>query len=359
MSINHGANLYNLSSKYGLSKEDFMDFSSNINPLGTSTLAKQYIIDNIDMVSIYPDPEYLNLKKSISDYCNCLDRNILLGSGATELISSFIKTINPKNALLLSPAYSEYERELNKISCNIIKYFSLKEKDFRIDVSELIHNINNNKYDLIVICNPNNPTGFTFTKSEIKEILNSTNAYIMVDETYVEFTDMSIYSSTSLVDDYSNLFVIRGTSKFFSTPGIRLGYGLTSDRIIQEKINSNFDLWNINIFASTMGEIMFTDRDFINMTAKVILKERDFLIEKLNSLSGIHVYNSQGNFILCEITSKVMTANTLRESLLNYRIIIRDCSSFNGLDEYFFRVCVLKPEENRLLIDSLIKIFKE
>ena len=127
MSANHGANLYDLSNRYGFSKENFIDFSSNINPLGSSKLAKQYIIDNIDMVSMYPDIEYTGLKKSISNYCNCLTKNILLGSGATELISSFIETINPKNALLLSPAYSEYEKELNKVNCNISKYFSLKE----------------------------------------------------------------------------------------------------------------------------------------------------------------------------------------------------------------------------------------
>ena len=108
MSVNHGANLYDLSSKYGFSKDEFMDFSSNINPFGTSNKAKEYVINNINMVSMYPDPEYVNLKKSISTYCHCLEENIVLGSGATELISSFIKTINPHRALLLSPAYSEY-----------------------------------------------------------------------------------------------------------------------------------------------------------------------------------------------------------------------------------------------------------
>lgn len=353
MSINHGANLYDLSSKYGFSKEDFMDFSSNINPLGTSKLAKQYIIDNIDMVSIYPDPEYINLKKSISSYCKCLEKNIILGSGATELISSFIETINPKSSLLLSPAYSEYEKELKKINCDINKYFSLKEKDFKINISELIHNINENNYELIVICNPNNPTGFTFSKFEIERILQSTNAFIMVDETYVEFTDMNTYSCTSLVDDYSNLFVIRGTSKFFSTPGIRLGYGLISDFKVKERINSNLDLWNINIFASAMGEVMFTDTEFIDSTVEVMHGERDYLTKELSKLNGIKVYESQGNFILCEIESKTMTASELREKLIPKKIIIRDCASFDGLDEYFFRVCILKPSQNRLLIGEL------
>ena len=358
MSANHGANLYDLSNKYGFSKENFMDFSSNINPLGSSKLAKQYIIDNIDMVSMYPDTEYTGLKKSISNYCKCLTKNILLGSGATELISSFIETINPKNALLLSPAYSEYEKELNKVNCNIFKYFSLKENNFIIDVDKLINNINSNNYELIIICNPNNPTGFTFSKNDIEKILKSTNGFVMVDETYIEFTDIDLYSSTSLVDEYSNLFVIRGTSKFFSTPGIRLGYGLISNEFIKEKINSNLDLWNINIFASTMGEIMFSDKGFIENTTNIILNQRDYMSNQLKTLKELKVYNTQGNFILCEIISKDLTANQLREKLIPKKIIIRDCSSFDGLDEYFFRVCILKPEQNQLLINELNTIFK-
>lgn len=358
MKVNHGANLYDLSSQYGFSKEDIMDFSSNINPFGSSKLAKEYIVNNIDKVSVYPDPEYLELKTSISNYCNCSIDNILLGSGATELISSFIKTINPKKALILSPAYSEYEKELSKIECNITKYFSKKEYNFTINIDNLIEIINKNNYELIIICNPNNPTGFTFSKNEIEKILNNTNSFVMVDETYIEFTNTSIYSSTSLVDKYDNLFVIRGTSKFFSTPGIRLGYGLISNYKVMYEMNSNLDLWNINIFASMMGEVMFNDNKFIENTYSLMIKERDYLVNELSKFTDLKIYNSQGNFILCEIKSKSITAKEVREKLIHTRIIIRDCVSFDGLDEYFFRVCILKPEENKLLIDNLINIFK-
>lgn len=358
MKVNHGANLYDLSSQYGFSKEDIMDFSSNINPFGSSKLAKEYIVNNIDKVSVYPDPEYLELKTSISNYCNCSIDNILLGSGATELISSFIKTINPKKALILSPAYSEYEKELSKIECNITKYFSKKEYNFTINIDNLIEIINKDNYELIIICNPNNPTGFTFSKNEIEKILNNTNSFVMVDETYIEFTNTSIYSSTSLVDKYDNLFVIRGTSKFFSTPGIRLGYGLISNYKVMYEMNSNLDLWNINIFASMMGEVMFNDNKFIENTYSLMTKERDYLVNELSKFTDLKIYNSQGNFILCEIKSKSITAKEVREKLIPKRIIIRDCVSFDGLDEYFFRVCILKPEENKLLIDNLINIFK-
>lgn len=357
MSVNHGANLYDLSSKYGFSKDEFMDFSSNINPFGTSNKAKEYVINNINMVSMYPDPEYINLKKSISTYCNCLEENIVLGSGATELISSFIKTIKPNKTLLLSPAYSEYEKELNKINSEIVKYFSKEENNFVIDAEKLVNSINEGNYDLTIICNPNNPTGFAFTREQVEYILKNTNCYVMIDETYIEFTETRIYSSTKLVDDYNKLFVIRGTSKFFSTPGIRLGYGLIGDKNVKEAINKNLDLWNINIIASSMGEIMFLDNMFISNTIDAMLRERDYLTKSLNEIDDLTVYPSKGNFILCKIDSKKLTAGELREKLIPKKIIIRDCASFDGLSEYYFRVCILKPEENRLLIKNLKSIF--
>lgn len=157
----------------------------------------------------------------------------------------------------------------------------------------------------------------------------------MVDETYIEFTNTSIYSSTSLVDKYDNLFVIRGTSKFFSTPGIRLGYGLISNYKVMYEMNSNLDLWNINIFASMMGEVMFNDNKFIENTYSLMTKERDYLVNELSKFTDLKIYNSQGNFILCEIKSKSITAKEVREKLIHKRIIIRDCVSFDGLDEYF------------------------
>jgi threonine-phosphate decarboxylase len=189
-------------------------------------------------------------------------------------------------------------------------------------------------------------------------LLKSTNAFVMVDETYIEFTNANKFSSTKLVDIYDNLFVIRGTSKFFSTPGIRLGYGLISNEKIQKSINSSLDLWNVNILASLMGEIMFKDTNFINNTVSVMTAQRAFLINELRKLNDLKVFDSEGNFILCEIMSKSLTAKEVREKLIPHKIIIRDCASFDGLDEYFFRVCILKPDENKLLLQSLNSIFK-
>lgn len=353
MSVKHGANLFDLQNELKIDKSKIKDFSSNINPFGASKKAKKAVCDNIDMVSIYPDPEYKELKDAIGYYCNSKKENIILGSGATELISSYISTISPNKALLISPAYSEYKKELLKVNCEVVDFFSKKENDFKIDKSEFIKEINSKNYDLVIICNPNNPTGFAFNREEIKNILENTNTFIMIDETYIEFTDTKKYSSTPLVDDFNKLFVIRGTSKFFSTPGIRLGYGLISDKEIFQSINKKLDLWNINIFGVLMGEVMFKDDEYINFTIKHMEKGREYLYNNLKDIDGIKPYESKGNFILCEIIKKDLNSKKLYEMLLEKGMIIRDCSSFIGLSNNFFRVCILKEEENKNLIKNL------
>ncbi|KXZ39522.1 threonine-phosphate decarboxylase [Alkalithermobacter thermoalcaliphilus JW-YL-7 = DSM 7308] len=357
MSVKHGANLFEIAREYNFKKEEILDFSSNINPLGASLKAKEALIKNIDMISIYPDPDYINLKNSISSYCSVKSENILLGSGATQFISSFIKLISPKKSLIVSPAYSEYERELKKVHSNIDKYFLRSEDDFKVDLDHFLQTIKQNNYELVVICNPNNPTGHAFTKDELEVILNWTNSFVMVDETYIEFTDTNIYSCSSLVDIYPNLFLIRGTSKFFSTPGIRLGYALTSNETIYNDLKQNLDLWNINIFASIIGEAMLSDTEYICKVKEFMKTEREYLMSNLSKINSLKIYDSKGNFILCQISSKVITARDLYNILVKDKIVIRDASSFEGLDEYFFRVCILNHKDNELLIKKLRGIF--
>src|SRR5574344_553965 len=134
MSIVHGANIHQLSKTLGVKQDSIIDFGSNINPYGVSPKALENLKNNLDKVSIYPDPNDTDLKKSISLYCNCKTENIVLGSGATELISSSIKIINPKHTLLLAPFYSEYAKELNSINSKITKFYYKKENDFKFDL---------------------------------------------------------------------------------------------------------------------------------------------------------------------------------------------------------------------------------
>ncbi len=354
----HGANLFELSEKYNFNLDDILDFSSNINPFGCSKKALEYVRSNLAKVSIYPDPEYKKLLNAVSSYCRINTQNIILGSGATGLISGFINYIKPENAVLVMPAYSEYEAELIKMpDCSIDYHCLRKEDDFYINIDNLIQAVNKNNARLLILCSPNNPTGSIIEKAQIIRLLDNTSCHIMIDETYIEFTDMEQYSAVSLCQQHSRLFIVRSTSKFFAVPGIRLGYGITSNKEFLERYSLQSNLWEINIIASMMGEIMFTDKEFIEECSAKIAAERKYLQSSLAQIAALKVYPSFGNFILCEIISKRIDAAALYDRLISQAIAIRNCSGFKTLGKYFFRICILKPEQNKFLVQKLIEIF--
>ena len=260
--------------------------------------------------------------------------------------------------MLVIPAYSEYEAELNKLKNSETFYHVLKkENDFFIDTDLLISEINQNNIELLIMCSPNNPTGSVIANEQMIHLLLNTNCHVLVDETYVEFTDMEKFSSTKLCSKFDKLFVIRSTSKFFAVPGIRLGYGISSNTDFLEHYNSFANLWGINIVASMMGEIMFSDTDFIKDCYEKISNERKYLKDSLEKLKDLKVYPTFGNFILCEIVSKKIDAKELYDRLISKAAAIRNCSNFKTLDKYFFRICVLRHEQNEFLIQQLNEIF--
>lgn len=354
MKINHGANLFELSKSLNCSIDEFKDFSSNINPFGVSQKSIQKLSQNLDKASIYPDPKYKNLKKNISTYCKCNSENLLLGSGASSFISAFIKILSPKKSLIITPAYSEYEKELKKINSEIFKYSLSSKNDFKIDVNEVIDYINKNYIDVIIICNPNNPTGSILLRKEIKEVLDRTKSSIIIDETYIEFTDTNKYSCINLCDTDDRIFVIRSTSKFFACPGIRLGYSVTSNIGVKDYFEKYCNiLWDINIFADIMGQEMFLDEDYQRQTFEQISLQREFIHKELSDISCFKPYKTYGNFILVEIKNSNIKSFELYNYLLKRKMIIRDCSSFEDLGENYFRICILKKEDNINLINAI------
>ena len=354
----HGADLYALEKKYHYRPEDIRDFSSNINPLGPSPKAMEAAAKNISALCRYPDPEYRKLKAAIAEYLKVASGSILLGCGTSQLIQAAIGYLKPARALINSPCYSEYERELEKIGASVGEYPLDYHKNFAIDVDDIVERINEEGIHLYVLTNPNNPTGSILTRADVARILDETAAHVLVDETYIEFTDPAIYSAVSLVKSREKLIVIRGTSKFFATPGIRLGYAVTGDDALYEALSADLSMWGINAMADIMGRVMFQDVAFYDESFRMIQREKAKVIAALEANRALKVFPSYGNFVLVKIKDKSHTAAELREAFLAKKMVIRDCSNFKNLDERFFRFCLLDPESNEALVKAIDDFFK-
>ena len=354
----HGSDLEKIEKVFGIKKEEIVSYSANVNPLGISRKLREVLSQHLDAITRYPDREYTKLRQCIADYTGAQMENIIMGNGSTELISLFIQTNHPKKAMILGPTYSEYERDINLGGGTCI-YFPLKEEnDFRMDVNALCQQLDDN-LDLLVLCNPNNPTSSAITRREMRRILDACmehGIFVMVDETYVEFApDEKNVTSVSLTNYYSNLIILRGTSKFFASPGLRLGYAITGNRDVAKEINTRKDPWTINSLAEIAGQIMFQDEDYIRETKDLITSERARLYQELSSWDTVRVYEPQANFILVKILKEGVDAEMLFEHCIRKGMMIRNCSTFPFLDSQFIRFCIMSPEDN----DRLLEAFRE
>ena len=358
----HGGDLDEIERVYGIHKDETSDFSGNINPLGFPKKAADKLAKNIGMVSSYPDKKYQALKNSISAYTGASPDNIVVGNGSTELISTFIKSVNAKKTIIIGPAYSEYENAVKAVGSSY-EYFELKESEnFMLNVNRLMATLDKS-VGLLIICNPNNPTGTAVRTSDMEKILihcKANGTSVMVDETYIEFSDiLEDICSIPLTDRYDNIFVIRGISKFFAAPGLRLGYGITSSHKFHKLLSENQDPWSVNILASYAGELVFSDKEFIAETKKLISTERKKLLDELKAWKNLRVYSSESNFILVKLLTEKVTAAEIFDYMVHKKMVIRDAASFTFLDESYLRFCILTPTENAQLINSLKEIVED
>lgn len=352
----HGSDLEKIEQIYHIKKEDITSFSANVNPLGVSYKLRETLANHIDAITSYPDREYSSLRESIASYINADKEHIMVGNGSTELISIFISMVAPKKALLLAPTYSEYEREITLAGGTYSYYTLQKENNFQLPVKEFLDNLDKD-LDLLILCNPNNPTSTTLMAGEIRTILASCKKkgiYVIIDETYVEFVEnVDEITAIPLVKEFDNVTILRGISKFFAAPGLRLGYAVCSNESLLATIREKKNPWTINSLASIAGEIMFSDTDYIQKTKELIAAERKRVCDRLHAIEGLRVYPSYANFVLVEITHPWQTAFGLFEKAIRQGLMIRDCVTFPGLSEYFFRVCYMMPEKNEELLQVI------
>ena len=352
----HGSDIEKICEVYHLDPKNIIKFGANVNPLGLSENVKQQLASRLDILSSYPDRDYTTLRNTISEYCNVPAEFILPGNGSSELIALLIQERNPKHTLILGPTYSEYSRELS-FSGSTQEYYHLREEDnFVLNVDDLCQTLEGN-YDFLIICNPNNPTSSAITREDLKKLLTfcaEKNIFVMIDETYVEFApDISEITAVTLTKEFTNLMVLRGVSKFYAAPGMRLGYGITGNLDFLKKMKEKQVPWSLNSLGALAGELMLQDKDYIHRTRELILSERTRLLQALVEIPTYQTYPAYANFILLKIQKPVLTSYDVFDACIRQGLMIRDCSSFECLDGEYIRFCIMNPEDNTRLLNIL------
>jgi len=312
-----------------------------------------------NLIRFYPDPNPIEFKAEIAKYVGqgVDEENIILGNGSIELIYT-ITEILPRGfkALIPVPSFSEYEKAALRVGGEPV--FVQLPEDFALETEKIKKAVTGDTR-VMCVCNPHSPSGTLYSKESLIDLVrfcHKKDIIFSVDENYIEFAEKGQDTTlASFVKEYENLFVIRSVTKFYGMPGIRLGYGIAARNLI-DKLEAVRQPWSINSLAGYATLAAFNDTDFIENTKKTIAKEREVLAKNLNEIRGLQVYPSVTNFVLVKILSRKITSTKLKELLAEDHMLIRDCCTFMGLDDSFFRITVRAAEDNQKLVCKIKEI---
>ncbi len=356
----HGGNPQAMAELYGSDPEVIIDFSASINPLSPPGCISQLLLETPRLVRAYPDPDCTAVTQKISQATGVLENWIQVSNGSTELIYHLPHLFQRNQEIaILDPCFSEYEKSFSTAGFKTHSIALSPIKDFQITPAELFARL-----DIIpqlgafVLGHPASPTGKLYNSlmPHLKEYCEKRNIFLIIDETFIDFSPTN-NSAWELLGKNCNLIIIRSLTKFYSIPGLRIGYGILHPDQIR-KIKPHQYPWSVNGLAQAIGSEVVFDTSFQKNSMDWIKSENKFMYQALNAIHEIEVYPSEANFFLFRVRDNISNADKgLYQYLLSQSLLIRNCGNFRGLDESFFRISLRERLDNQKLIDAISKYF--
>ncbi len=330
-----------------------LDFSANVNPLGTPPAVIDAVAESAKHLAAYPDPYCGRLREKLAAVHGVDAGDIVCGNGAAELIFQFAAALRPRKALLPVPSFSEYESAMESVGCET-RYYALSRAD-GFAVTEALPAEITEETDALLLCTPNNPTGRSVAPELLERILarcRQTGTWLLLDECFLDLTDAGAEKSViPALREGDRCFVLRAFTKLYGMAGARLGYAICRNRDFLAALCRTAQPWNVSAPAQAAGEAALECRDFVAQTLALIAEEKAYLLRELRAL-GIEVLPGDANFLM------LSGVPGLYDRLLKeYGILIRSCANYRGLDEGDCRIAVRTRAENEQLIAALREVF--
>ena len=299
----------------------------------------------------YPDSRCGRLREALAERKKIPAEHIIAGNGAADLFFSLVLAERPRTAGIPVPAFSEYEQALKTVDCKVREYFLKKENNFRL--TEDFLNELSPETDIVFLCSPSNPAGQAIDRGLLLKIADRCEGYgirLVVDECFIDFlAEPEDYTMEKMTEKYSCLFVVQAFTKIHAIPGLRLGYGITSDEALLERMQQVRQPWSVSIPAQEAGIAALGDGERVYAARELTGRERVRMEKKLSGW-GVDVIPSQANFILMH------SPYDLFRLLKDRGILIRDCSNYSGLGRGWYRTAVRRSEENDRLLEAVRQI---
>ena len=320
-----------------------LDFSASLSPLGMPGRVYQAAVDAMRGAGRYPDPSCRRLRAALSERHGVDRAQIVCGAGAADLIDRLARVLQPKRALIPAPTFSEYERALLSVGCEVERFplpgdFHLQEEFVGAITPET---------DAVFLCNPNNPTGLLTEPALLRRCLER-GGTLIVDECFLDLTDdPARYSLVSFLRDYPNLILLRAFTKTFAMAGLRLGYALCGSAETARALRDVGQPWPVSVPAEAAGIAALKEPDYENEVRAFLHTERARMLQTLSGM-GLRVVPGQANFLLFYSED-----TDLAQKLRTKGILLRDCRDFPGLCPGWYRTAIRKREENDMLLKAL------
>ncbi|SFM59365.1 pyridoxal phosphate-dependent aminotransferase [Thermodesulforhabdus norvegica] len=351
----HGGNVYEICRNYGWSIDEIVDLSASINPLGPPEGLKEYLLSRFGEIVHYPDIHNLELIRALAEYHGLPESVFAVGNGSTELLFWLPFALNWRRVAVVLPVFGEYLRSLENAGVIIRKLRTAWETGFQPTVEQLDALVHASNPDVVILTNPGSPSG-TLLSGEvldyIKWSVRKRQNFWLIDEVFVDFCEENSLKELAAREPF--LMVIRSLTKFFSLPGLRIGYIVAGADIIN-KLRLFVPPWSVNIFAQHAAVFCLKDRSFVDKTLSFFDREKKRVKEKLLEIRGIESSPFAANYVLIRLKEEIpLNSTELREQmLLRHRILIRDCRNFEGLSDRYVRIALGLSSTNELWVRAL------
>ena len=343
--ITHGGDWAGFQQAYGRLP---LDFSINLNPLGTPPGVREALRAAADHVDRYPDPLCRELRTALSRREGAEAAHILCGNGAADLIFRLAAALRPKQALVTAPTFGEYAAALRCVGCSVARYALRCENGFAVqeDILEAIVP----GIGLVVLCEPNNPTGVTTPRRLLLRILErcrAVGAYLLVDECFGEFLDdPAAHTLMGETERQPGLIILKAFTKLYAMAGARLGYVVCGDPELLRRMQEAAQPWSVSSLAQEAGVAALGEEAYVERSRRLLREERGYLLGELEAL-GLRVIPGEANYLLFQC------GRPLQKRLAERGILVRGCGDYPGLDETWYRTAVRLRGENQQLVLAL------
>jgi threonine-phosphate decarboxylase len=344
----HGGDVWQVAEEFGISPQEILDFSANINPLGLPPRARERLARDASdsrLLSFYPDPSARILRNALSERLGVPAESIVVGPGAEALLAPILRCLQPRRALIPMPAFSEYRRVCEQQRIEVAPFLLERSELFRTPVDRL----SAERGDLIFLNNPHNPTGAIVEAHQVRRIRDT--ATFLLDEAFIDYAPHASLARDAAAGP--GLVVLRSLTKFYGCPALRVGYAIAHPETIRQ-IESMSPTWPVTQLAIDALAAAVEDREFEQASLRENSIARKILSESLSAL-GMFVFPSTANYLFIELPADMPAAAKLRHDLIaKHRILIRNCDSYEGLAPgRYVRVAVRSPEDNQRLIQAV------